>query len=787
MLDWAKITADLEHALTLDAESAVDFLNTSIADSNTREMMEGLLERARSNQGFMQTSAPEGSLSNSAAPLEAQTRINQWEVEELIGKGGMGEVYKARRADGLYEQTVALKLIHGASAGRIERFKRERQRLARLEHPNIARIVDGGTSPDGRAYLAMEYVQGEAIDAYVQSKSLSLFEKLELFRSLCGAVSHAHSQLVLHRDIKPENVLVDNHGQVRLIDFGIASTLDDDEAHMIALTLRSAAPEQLEGGIESVQTDIFGLGVLLHRLCTEKYPERIADGGMEPVTHYIPNKDLRAILSRCLSASAGDRYASVNALSDDITAILEANPVSARNGGRIYRIQKGVARFPLASALAGVAAIALIGGTIVSLNFATSAQAEAERANAALDQMQWEYGRAEANLDAQQAYSEIMQLAFGGEEDVERVSQLMVDRRDELFENRAQNPNAAAAASYAIGRNFYFRGDTKRALETFDPWMTEGFGSVPLIGLGEELYALMLVDAGRGEEAEPLLRKLVDEFDNGYRSSEADLFNYAFKLARVTKAEADINRAEELVLALIEKDTEPFETLFHYNQLGFLRMAKSDRAGAHEAFVKTVEIFEANPDLAPYGQDIARYNLAGQELGFRRDLNRAEAIIDAVLDEDVPRKGVSLQAGRAYLLKGLIQAERGAFDDAQETLEQSMTLLEQFGGAGSPPHLIGLSARISVEARAGRVDQAAARLEDAKAAFADKLDDPKLVMADVYVDLAMGASSENVADRLITQSMQSSLASDAIQYYLYQLLVEDGIAPEMVEATSGLR
>ncbi len=783
MLDWAKITADLEHALTLDAETAVEFLKTSIADSDTRDLVQGLLERARPAQAFMKTSAAGAAAPSPTAQLPAKTRIDHWEIEDLIGKGGMGEVYRASRADGLYEQTVALKLIHGMSAGRIERFKQERQRLARLEHPNIARIVDGGTAPVGRAYLAMEYVQGETIDRYVRSKNLELAEKLDLFRALCRAVSYAHSQLILHRDIKPENVLVDAQGQVRLIDFGIASGLDDDEAQMIALTLRSAAPEQLEGRIESVQTDIFALGVLLHRLCTDEFPERLADGGMAPLAQLLPSKDLLAILSRCLSASTDERFASVDALSDDITALLENRPVSARNGGRLYRFQKGIARFPVASALAGVAAIALIGGTLVSLNFASSAQAEADRANAALDQMQWEYGRAEANLDAQQAYSEIMQLAFGGEEDVERLSQLMIDRRDELFENRAQNPNGAAAASYAIGRNFYFRGDTRRALEVFDPWMKEAFGSEPLIGIGEELYALMLADAGRNEEAEPLLRKLVDEFDNGYRSGEADLFNYSAKLARVTKAEADINRAETLVLDLIAKDTEPFETLFHYNHLGFLRMAKADRAGAHEAFVKTVEIFEANPDLAPYGQDIARYNLAGQELGFRRDLDRAEAIIDSVLNEDVPLKGLSLQAGRAYLVKGLIQAERGAHDQAQETLEQSVDLLEQFAGAGSPPHLIGLSAWISVEARAGRAEEAEARLKDAKTALADKLDDPKLVLAGVYVELAKGGSSATVADRLSDPSMQTSLNSDAIQYYLYRLLVEDGVAPDNAKAT----
>ncbi|MEL7285859.1 MAG: serine/threonine-protein kinase, partial [Pseudomonadota bacterium] len=265
MPDWAKITADLEHALTLDANNARAFLETSVTDAEARDLVQGLFQRARPGRGFMQTSSPGDETPHPTPELTSKTRIDQWEIDTLIGKGGMGEVYRAHRADGLYDQTVALKLIHGANASRIARFTQERQRLARLEHPNIARIVDGGTAPDGRAYMAMEYVDGETIESYLKSKSLGLPQTLSLFRALCRAVSHAHSQLILHRDIKPENVLVDAQDQVRLIDFGIASGLDHDDAQVMALTLSSAAPEQLEGQAESVQTDVFALGVLLHR------------------------------------------------------------------------------------------------------------------------------------------------------------------------------------------------------------------------------------------------------------------------------------------------------------------------------------------------------------------------------------------------------------------------------------------------------------------------------------------------------------------------------------------
>lgn len=179
-------------------------------------------------------------------------------MEAPIASGGMGQVHRTRRADGVYDQVVAVKLIHAIDPIRVERFGAERQRLAEMDHPGIARIIDGGTHADGRPWMAMELVEGDPI--MPQASALLRDTKLRLFVALCSAVSHAHSQLVLHRDLKFPNVLLDSKRVVRLIDFGIASLAESEAPPSGSFTQATAAPEQLRGELPEVQTDIFALG-----------------------------------------------------------------------------------------------------------------------------------------------------------------------------------------------------------------------------------------------------------------------------------------------------------------------------------------------------------------------------------------------------------------------------------------------------------------------------------------------------------------------------------------------
>jgi serine/threonine protein kinase len=205
-------------------------------------------------------------------------RIGVYQIELEIGHGGMGEVYRAIRADGQFKKNVAIKMVRGGydTAAVLERFLHERQILASLDHPNIARLYDGGTTDDGIPYLVMELIDGTPIDLYCEEHNLPINERLKLFTQVCAAVQYAHQRLVIHRDIKPSNILVTPDGIPKLLDFGIAKLLDPaagGETTMVpALTPEYASPEQIRGEPITTATDVYSLGVVLYRLLTGRSP-----------------------------------------------------------------------------------------------------------------------------------------------------------------------------------------------------------------------------------------------------------------------------------------------------------------------------------------------------------------------------------------------------------------------------------------------------------------------------------------------------------------------------------
>ena len=210
-------------------------------------------------------------------------RVGPYQIVDEIGHGGMGEVYRAERIDGQFDQQVAIKLVRVGlgSAFIVERFLHERQILATLNHPNIARLLDGGATDDGVPYLVMELIDGDRIDAYCQANRLSVSERLRIFLQVCAAVQYAHQRLVIHRDIKPGNILVTKDGTPKLLDFGIAKILDpsgDSETTMARpMTPEYASPEQVRGEPITTATDVYSLGVVLYQLLTGRSPYRISN------------------------------------------------------------------------------------------------------------------------------------------------------------------------------------------------------------------------------------------------------------------------------------------------------------------------------------------------------------------------------------------------------------------------------------------------------------------------------------------------------------------------------
>ena len=352
--------------------------------------------------------------------------IGPYRMDSLLGEGGMGMVWLASRADGLYQRQVALKLLRAGLADpnlRL-RFNREREILARLAHPNIARLLDAGMGSEGQPYLALEYVEGIPITDHCQSHALSVEGRITLFLQVCEAVSHAHANLIVHRDLKPSNILVTTAGQVRLLDFGIAKLLNDPEpaaaqanTEARAFTLHYAAPEQVRGEPVSTRTDVYSLGVVLYELLANAKPYRLrrqtdADWeqailAVEPVKPSVACQrggdgrhddsaaarrqarrlrgDLDTIALKALAKAPGDRYPSVEALSLDLQRHLQGRPIAARAPSFAYRICKYAVRQRWALGAGTLGIGLLLAAMAASVWQGRQAEREAARAQALHD------------------------------------------------------------------------------------------------------------------------------------------------------------------------------------------------------------------------------------------------------------------------------------------------------------------------------------------------------------------------------------------------------------------
>ena len=344
-----------------------------------------------------------------AAPAAAGQAIGAWRLLRLLGQGGMGEVWLVERADGAFHKHAALKRIRGDSLPRRERFAQEREVLARLEHPGIAHLLDGGVAEDGHPFLVTEYVQGVSLDAWSTASAHGLPVRLALFRGIAEAVAYAHANLVVHRDLKPANILVDAAGRPRLLDFGIAKLLDPGSGAQTQerlLTPEFAAPEQLTGGAITTRTDVYALGALLYFLLAGQPPLAVRDlplaALVQRVCHDVPRPpsavagladvsarqlrgDLDAIVCKALAKSPADRYASVEALLADLDSAAAHRPLQARRLGAAGRMARYLRRHRWAVAASATLTLALCAGLAGTLWQARIAGHERDLARAERD------------------------------------------------------------------------------------------------------------------------------------------------------------------------------------------------------------------------------------------------------------------------------------------------------------------------------------------------------------------------------------------------------------------
>ena len=415
---WQRVKEELAQLITANKRerqqrlAAIELEDKGMA-AELRELLSAH-EEAKGTFDEIVEREREASFSSAQASVEWPIRVGVYEIVRLLGQGGMGRVFLARRADDAFHKEVAVKLLPPAASHDLRvRFRTERQVLANLEHPNIARLIDGGTTKEGLPYLVMEYVEGEPLDHYCRSHDLSLEERVSLIIEVADAVAAAHRQLVVHRDLKPSNVLVGTDGRPRLLDFGIAKLLPgalSEETALLtrrgvgAMTLSWASPEQVTGAPITTATDVYGLGLLLYLLTTGEVAYRVPaeplSAAVDAVTHSQPLRpslaaaeasperrwrrrlsgDLDHIILTALRKEPERRYATVGAFADDLRRFLSGRPVRAHGDSLSYRAAKFVRRHAVGVATATTLLLALIAGLTVTLWQARLVARERDRA-----------------------------------------------------------------------------------------------------------------------------------------------------------------------------------------------------------------------------------------------------------------------------------------------------------------------------------------------------------------------------------------------------------------------
>jgi len=378
--EYQKLKDVFNEAVEMDPSAREGFLR-SAADTAMRHEVEKMLAAVDSDA--LETTAFEH-LEIDKTP----DQIGSFKIEREIGRGGMGSVYEGTRSTENFTQRAAVKVIRNGmnNATILRRFRSEQKILASLEHPNIARFLDGGTTPDNLPFYAMEFVDGKPIVDHCRENHLSEREIVELFRQVCAAVSYAHSQLVVHRDLKPSNIIVDRSGAPKLLDFGIAKVLETEDTgdgtatQLGMMTPQYASPEQIRGEKVSTASDVYSLGMILHELLydsppyvTDKktYAEIIdlvsADKPVKtPTTQPRRNDDLNRIVSKALHRDLDRRYTSVESLSDDLRRWLHGLPVTARPESVSYRFTRFIQRNRVAAIASALVFLSLITGIVIA-------------------------------------------------------------------------------------------------------------------------------------------------------------------------------------------------------------------------------------------------------------------------------------------------------------------------------------------------------------------------------------------------------------------------------------
>ncbi|MDQ6893871.1 MAG: serine/threonine-protein kinase [Acidobacteriota bacterium] len=729
---WQVLSPYLDHALELaegERRSWLDSLRAEIPDV-AADLAELLDERnALSREGFLRVIPAQPTTSS----LEGQA-VGAYTLVSPIGQGGMGSVWLARRSDGRYEGKAAVKLLNFSLVGRAgeARFEREGSILARLTHPNIARLVDAGVSPGGQPYLVLEYVLGEEIDRYCDHLALDVEGRLRLFLDVLAAVAHAHANLIVHRDIKPSNVLVGTDGRVKLLDFGIAKLLEEDggvgDAVLTregerALTPEYAAPEQVTGGAITTATDVHALGTLLYVLLSGRHPAgetkssaaqlikaivdtepRLLSGAVtrsrtrtsETVEHFAALRstspeglrrslrgDLETIVAKALKKNPAERYASVTALADDVRRFLDHEPVSARPDTLAYRTSKFVRRH-LRGVAAAAAVTLLLAGLIGFYTVRVAAERDharlqAQKASKVSELLTGLLTGADPFLARETKEPTVRGLLDAG---VKRVQKELVDEP----ELKAEMLNVMGTVYQRVGEPDKARPLLEEALairrRVFGP-------EHELVAESLNNLGVLLRQKNEPAAAEPMLRQALAMRRRVLGPEHKDVAQTLVELGRLYNDRGLDDRAEPLfheALAIRRKalGNQDHETATSVNDLALVLWRKGDLAGAEAGFreclaINRKAVGENHPDYSS-----ALNNLA-LVMGDRGDIAASEALFRQSLEigrRTLGNKHPDIASKLNNLSRALL--EQGKYEEASALLREALEIAIPAMGSDHP-------------------------------------------------------------------------------------------------------
>jgi len=735
-----------DRAARLDAQCAGDaplraLLDSMLAaDSETAEPLLHLVAQAGES---MRSDGAQGEEKDILG-----RQIGAWRITAVLGYGGMGAVYEVQRADAAYSQRAALKLIRAAADSPLgrERFLRERQTLARLQHPNIATLLDGGFASEGDPYFVMEYIDGLPLIRWCDEHGLGLRPRVELFAQVLDAVGYAHRNLVVHRDLKPSNLLVDGTGRVKLLDFGIAKQLEGSDVTRTgdhALTFEYASPEQLQQAPITTATDIWQLGIVLHRLLSGSHPFGITqetplpkqlqqlESAPEPLTRAAAHANagqaasrgasspqalaasmrggIAAIVATCLHREPGARYASVDALAADLKRWLDGRPVAAAPMGRGERAGLWLRRNRLLAASITAVAAALIAGTAVSLW-----QAREARLQARVAELQ------SANARAAMQFLTATLAAAAPEQSLStdvKVRTLLDKARAQLKANSSMEPAVRQSVQRLLGRLYQSLGESRVASEL----LTAGLSGVDpqqreeALSLAEDLSTQVnaLLDMEERAQALAVAQRaaaLRARFAPGDVVQQLracrDLGNGYYGNHEAAKASQQWEQAIALSKTISSPPVDDVISL--YELLGSLQSELSQRAKALETFEEGLAFADKQgvPEASPLRISLLRRR--GEALIASGQAAAAEQGIRAAIElqsKTVGERGV--EAGALYNALGLAQFEQGHFGAAAATFARASALMSSAADAPSQQVAV-LANEAAVNESAG--DYARARL-----------------------------------------------------------------------------